>query len=379
MRYLIDPYHFIDRSQDALNSSNSEILRRLVQSVVRIRHYRAPLMAQTRALSHSSFLSAERNLEMPVVQLPAGLLPIELQNRGIALHAALGFYTPSHNIKYIPASYMLERALGDPSVTKACTLVESSSGNFVLSLAACARVQGLKVTAIVSDDLPDGKLQPLIAGGIHVMTESEARNLIGSNGSAVQLAALMGQREGWINLGQYTNTSNPESYAKLLAPSLIEALQGRIQVFAAALGSTGTLVGLGGSLKKAIPSLKTIAVIPHLGEHIPGCRDDRRLKEVTHDWRSCADFLRYVEASNAYKASLALWNAGIPAGPSSGAALVGVCDFLLRLNAEGGLSALRNVEGTLNCLFPCADTLYPYWGEALRYACDSPSSVRLAS
>jgi cysteine synthase len=237
----------------------------------------------------------------------------------------------------------------------------------------------LKVTAIVSDHLSDGKLQPLLAGGIQVLTESEARRMLGNDGSAAQLANILGQRRDWINLGQYTNAANPESYAKLLAPSLLQALQGNIQVFVAGLGSAGTLVGLGGSLKTAIPSLKVIAVIPHLGEDIPGCRDDRRLQDVTHDWRSCADHHFYVDAAGAYTASLVLWNAGIPAGPSSGAAFVGVCEFLSKMDTEGALDGLRNAEGTINCSFPCPDTLYPYWSEAQRYFSDSSCQVRLAS
>ena len=65
------------------------------------------------------------------------------------------------------------------------------------TLAACARIHGLKVTAIVSDHLPDGKLQPLLAGGIEVLTESAARKALGSDGSPTHLASLMGQKDGW--------------------------------------------------------------------------------------------------------------------------------------------------------------------------------------
>jgi cysteine synthase len=336
-------------------------------------------MAQIRVFSHADFLSATHNLEVPVVRLPVEILPANLRHRGIVFHAMLGFYTPSHNIKYIPASYMLERVLARQPAASACTLVESSSGNFVLSLAACARIHGLKVTAIVSDHLPDGKLQPLLAGGIEVLTESEARKALGADGSPTHLASLMGQRDGWVNLGQYTNASNPESYAELLAPSLLDALQGNIQLFAAGLGSAGTLVGLGGALKREIPSLKTLAVIPHLGEDIPGCRDDRRLKDVTHDWQSCADHRLYVDAASAYGASLALWNVGIPAGPSSGAAFVGVCELLTQIDQDGMLPSLRNAEGTINCTFPCPDTLYAYWSEVQRYRLSSPRQIKLAS
>src|SRR5690242_12616114 len=111
------------------------------------------MTTRVRSLRYEEFLVAAKNLEIPIVQLPGEVVPQPLRDRGIVLHALLGFYTPSHNIKYIPASYMLERELACRHYDGAWTFVENSSGNFALSLAACARVHGFKVTAIVSDDL----------------------------------------------------------------------------------------------------------------------------------------------------------------------------------------------------------------------------------
>jgi cysteine synthase len=199
-----------------------------------------------------------------------------------------------------------------------------------------------------------------------------------TTGSGSDLAKRMAERKDWINLGQYSSASNPESYEKLLAPAAIGALNGCIQVFAAGLGSAGTFVGLGGAIKRSVPDVTMVAVIPHGGEDIPGCRDERRLKDVTHDWRSCADHVGYVTGGSAYRASLAMWRAGIPAGPSAGAALVGLCDYLAKARAERRLTGLRGPDGTVQCLFPCADLLSPYWDELQRHASDVGDRVKIA-
>jgi cysteine synthase len=122
-----------------------------------------------------------------------------------------------------------------------------------------------------------------------------------------------------------------------------------------------------------------LAVIPHLGENIPGCRDDRRLKDVTHNWRMNANRVLYVDAASAYNAALQMWRAGIPAGPSSGAALLGLCDYLIGMNTEGTLASLRGCDGKIHCIFPCPDTLSPYWNEVRRFGSNVQNPIRIAS
>ncbi|HLL26090.1 MAG TPA: pyridoxal-phosphate dependent enzyme [Xanthobacteraceae bacterium] len=323
-------------------------------------------MARVDLYSYDSFVTAAENLSIPIVQIPDCLIPPELQNSGLVVRAILGFNTPTLNIKYIPASWMLEAALASRDVTSACMLVENSSGNFALSLAFCARKHGLRVVAIVSDAIAAGKLPPLQASGVRIIRESEASAKLGLKESCggARMAELLARQEGWINLGQYSSDSNPDSYRRLLAPQILKKLAGNIGIFAAALGSTGTMVGLGGALKEALPGVRLAAAIPHLGQDIPGCRDDRRLREIRFDWRSYVDHKYYLSAPSAMRSSLAMWKAGIPAGPSSGAALLAAMDFLLREKKSHRLEHYRGADGAIHVLFVCPDTLYPYFSQA---------------
>jgi len=319
--------------------------------------------------SSETFATATENLNVPVVRLPDCLMPPALRDHSVVLQALLGFYTPTLNIKYIPASWMLESMLASRESNRALMLVENSSGNFALALALCARKHGLEVTAIVADNIAAGKLSPLQASGVHVLKESEAIVKLGLRETCggVRIAELLAEQEGWINLGQYSNPTNPESYCHLLMPEILRSSAGNIRVFGAALGSTGTMVGLGGSLRKAIPGMRTVGAIPHLGQDIPGCRDDNRLREVRFEWRSCVDYKCYVSAVDAFRASLQMWAAGIPAGPSAGAAFLAVCDFLIREKNDNRLDGYAAADGSIYAMFVCADTLYPYFQQAKEY------------
>ncbi len=323
-------------------------------------------MTRLDLLSSEEFATASENLNVPVVRLPDCLMPPALRGHSVVIQALLGFYTPTLNIKYIPASWMLDSMLASRKLHHASMLVENSSGNFALSLAFCARRHGLDVTAIVSDNIATGKLPPLQASGVRILRESEAVAKLGLKETCggARMAELFAAREGWINLGQYSNPTNPESYRQLLMPALLRSGAGNIRVFGAALGSTGTMVGLGGSLRNAIPGLRTVGAIPHQSQDIPGCRDDKRLKEVRFDWHACVDDKCYISAPDAFRASLQMWAAGIPAGPSAGAAFLAVCDFLIREKTDKRLGSYAAADGSIYAMFVCADTLYPYFQQA---------------
>ena len=91
------------------------------------------------------------DFRIPVLELPREFIPPPVRDRKIRIYALAGYHTPTGNIKYIPASYMLKRASETGLCQKGQTVVEATSGNFGDSLAFCARRYGVKVAAIVSD------------------------------------------------------------------------------------------------------------------------------------------------------------------------------------------------------------------------------------
>jgi cysteine synthase len=231
-----------------------------------------------------------------------------------------------------------------------------------VSLAFCARRYGIKVVALVSDRLGDGKLRPLLRHGAAVLKESEAAESLGLRAahSTIELAESYAKKHGAVFLNQYGNPWNPESYERLVAPQLWDHIGSCTSVLVSAIGSTGTLIGIGRYFQAKNPRFQVVATMPYLGQEIEGTRDDERLREVTHDWRDIATAIDPIDELVARRVSALLNESGIPAGPSSGAALRSADHFLLQRMADGSLDRLRSEDGAVGVIVPFADTLYPY-------------------
>ncbi len=302
------------------------------------------------------------DFRIPVLELPREFIPPPVRDRKIRIYALAGYHTPTGNIKYIPASYMLRRASETGLCQRGQTVVEATSGNFGDSLAFCARRYGVRVAAIVSDKLPEGKLLALRRQGTQILKEGEVTKLLNLTQPAptTELARLYAERVGGVHLNQYGNPWNPESYATLIAPEFWRQTGGHASIFVSAVGTTGTIMGLGGYFKKQNPSLKAIATMPYLEQNIDGTRDSRRLKEVSFPWQELADHKRRIDARVAQAVSIELHRAGIHAGPSSGAALATLSHYLLELAETDSLDSLCDREGSIVAITTFADTLFPY-------------------
>jgi cysteine synthase B len=301
------------------------------------------------------------DFHLPVVRLPEDLFSERLRGERVRVLALLGFVAPPGNIKRIPASYMLARASKTGLLRAGDTLVEPTSGNMGLSLAYCAPRYGVAVSALVSDSLPAGKLLALQRHGARAVKESEALALLGlaTSPGCIELARRYAKTTDAVFLNQYANTWNPESYATLVAPALWDG-SGGASLFVSAVGSTGTLIGIGSFLKNKNPAIEIVATLPHPGQSIGGTRDVERLKEIRHDWRALEPVVQPIDQAAALAASRRLNDAGIPGGPSSGAAFGTAEQFLLDRLAAGTLDTLRGDDGTIGVILPFADTIYPY-------------------
>jgi len=299
---------------------------------------------------------------IPVLELPPEFIPAPVRDRKIRIYALAGYHTPTGNIKYIPASHMLKRATETGLCQRGQTVVEATSGNFGDSLAFCAKRYGLTVAAIVSDKLPEGKLLALRRQGTQILKEGElARSLNLTHAvPTIELARLYAKKIGGVHLNQYGNPWNPESYATLIAPELWRQTGGQASILVSAIGTTGTMMGLGGYFKKQNPRLRVIATMPYLDQNIDGTRDSRRLKEVGFLWQDLADHKRRLDARVAQAVSIELHRAGIHAGPSSGAALATLGHYLLELAETDGLDGLCDQAGSIVAITTFADTLFPY-------------------
>jgi cysteine synthase len=252
---------------------------------------------------------------------------------------------------------MLLEAEAEGKLADVDTIVENSSGNTAFSLAVLAQCFGIsRVTALVPWDIAPGKLDLLRLCGVEPRLQKEAAGTL----SGIAQARKAGGEAGCFSPGQYDNEANPAAYEKWVAPQIWEQTQGKVTVFAAGLGTTGTLVGASRYFRKVGRKVAMVGAICAPDSAVPGVRSEARLREIGFDWRDSADCVMEVDTKSSFKYSLQLCRTGLMAGPSSGFALAGLLRYLEIQSENSGFQRLRNSDGEVCATFICADTPLPY-------------------
>jgi cysteine synthase len=237
------------------------------------------------------------------------------------------------------------------------TIVENSSGNTAFALGVLAKLFDVRsVVAIVPWDIAPGKLELLRLCGVEPRLDRSAAD----QPSGITRAREAGKTAGWFNPGQYENEANPAVYEKWVAPQIWSQTRERLTVFAAGLGTTGTLVGAARFFRRASVRIFLVAAICDPASAVPGVRSESRLREIAFPWRDSADCIVEVATRESFRMSLLLCRAGLMAGPSSGFALQGLLKALQAREAAGELDDLRNEDGEVVAAFICGDTPLPY-------------------
>lgn len=301
------------------------------------------------------FLNPENGRPLPLVELPEPLNPF--RGDGIRIFAKLACLGPLLNIKLLPAWNMLLEAQKNGRLAGVHTLVENSSGNTAFDLAVLAPLFGIRtVTAFVPFDIAPGKLELLRIAGVDPQLKKGAPG----ERSGIAEARLMGEQEGFYSPRQYENETNPAAYERWLAPEIWRQLEGRLTVFAAGLGTTGTLIGCGRYFRRTPGKVTMVGCMCAPNEAVPGVRSRERLAEIGFAWEEAADAVIEVGTKESFRQSLQLCRAGLIAGPSSGFVLAGLRRFIECAKKESQLDRLRNGQGEIIATFVCADTPLPY-------------------
>lgn len=301
------------------------------------------------------FLNPENSQPLPLVELPEELNPF--RGDGVRIFAKFACLGPLLNIKFLPAWNMLLEAQRSGRLAGVHTLVESSSGNTAFDLAVLAPLFGIKtVKAFVPFDIAPGKLELLRIAGVDPQLKKGAPG----EQSGIAEARRMGEREGFFSPMQYENEANPAAYEKWLAPEIWRQLEGKLTIFAAGLGTTGSLIGCGRYFRRTSGKVTMVGCICAPNEAVPGVRSRERLREIGFAWETAADSMIEVGTKESFRLSLQLCRAGFVAGPSSGFVLAGLRHFLEAARKSLQLDSLRNAEGEIVTAFVCSDTPLPY-------------------
>lgn len=293
-------------------------------------------------------LNPEHYFFPPLVQIPDSLNPFT--NERVDIFASCA-YRNHDNIKMLAAWNMLYEATISGELRGKHTVVESTSGNMGLALGAIARFYGLDVKIIITSDIAPWRLETLR----HAVGPAKLEFV---DSGAIEKAKGYGLRPGFFHVNQYANHANPRATERWLAPVVWRQTQEKITVCAAALGTTGTAIGMSNFFKKKDAKVVIVGCYLMNDKAVPGVRTLRRLQEVSLPWQEHIHPSNRVEVDvgESYQNAFALSRlAGLRVGPSSGLAFAGLLRWIWQQLNNNTIEAYRNKEGRVVAVFPCPD------------------------
>ena len=168
-------------------------------------------------------------------------------------------FNPAGSVKDRVALEMLLRAEMAGEITKDSVIIEPTSGNTGIGLAALAASRGMRAVIVMPDSMSPERIALMRTYGAEVVLTPGALGMQGAVDRANVLAAEL--PGGWI-AGQFENPSNPAAHEKTTGPEIYEDTDGNVDIFVAGVGTGGTVTGVGRYLKAEKPEVKIVAVEP---------------------------------------------------------------------------------------------------------------------
>ena len=246
-------------------------------------------------------------------------------NPKVRILAKLENQNPFGSVKDRTAKSMIEDAEKNGRLLSGQTIIEPSSGNTGIALAAIAQVRGYPIKILMPTSVSIERRQMLDIFGAEVILTPGAE---GSNGAVLRAIEMAKQNPDWCFLYQYANDANARAHYEGTGPEILRDCP-EITHFVAGLGTSGTLMGTGRYLKENKPGVKIIAVEPPLGESVEGLRnlDEGYVPPLFENWHGfdILDRKRVVRPRESIEWTRRMVReCGIFSGISAGAALAGV-------------------------------------------------------
>ncbi|MEC7524592.1 MAG: cysteine synthase A [Myxococcota bacterium] len=187
--------------------------------------------------------------------------------RGAEICGKLERNNPAGSVKDRPALFMIEAAEDAGQIAEGATLVEATSGNTGISLAAISAVKGYRCVLVMPEDMSVSRRQILKSYGAEVILTPAMEGMAG----AVERAnRLLEETDGAFMPSQFENAANPRSHEATTAEEIWRACGGEVDAFVAGVGTGGTVTGVARVLKERNPDVKIVAVEPRASAVLSG-------------------------------------------------------------------------------------------------------------
>jgi cysteine synthase B len=253
-------------------------------------------------------------------------------NKNTTIYAKLEGFNPTGSIKDRIALSMIRQAEAEGTLTKGKTIIEPTSGNTGVALAMIGAIKGYDVEIVMSDSVSVERRQMIKAFG-GTVTLSEGK--YGTDGAIRKARELVkANPEKYFMPDQFSNQYNKIAHYKTTGDEIWKQTGGNVDYFVSALGTSGTIMGVGKALKEHNPKIKVVSAHPVKGHYIQGLKNmEEAIVPAIYD-PSQIDITIMVETEKAYEMTRQIAKQeGVFVGMSSGAALYAAIEIAKQIES----------------------------------------------
>ena len=254
--------------------------------------------------------------------------------------AKLEYFNPAGSVKDRIAKKMIDDAEATGKLKPGSVIIEPTSGNTGIGLAAVAAAKGYRIIIVMPETMSVERRQLMKAYGAELVLTEGSKGMSGAIAKAEELAREI---PGGFVPGQFVNAANPKAHFETTGPEIYEDTDGKVDYFVAGVGTGGTITGVGQYLKSRNPEVKVVAVEPKSSAVLStGVAGAHKIQGIGAGFvpqvldTKVYDEIIPVENDDAFALGKEMGRSeGVLVGISSGAALWAAIEIAKRPGSEG--------------------------------------------
>lgn len=259
---------------------------------------------------------------------------------GANIFAKLEFFNPAGSVKDRVALNMIETAEQNGSLKAGGTIIEPTSGNTGIGIAAICAAKGYKAVIVMPETMSIERRKLIASYGAEVVLTN---GKLGMNGAIAKAEELNREIPNSIIAGQFYNPANPAAHYKTTAPEIYDDLNGKVDSVVCGIGSGGTITGIGRYLKEKNANIKIIGVEPLSSPFITtGKAGKHKIQGIgagfipeNYDSSVCDEIITVSDTDAIDFAKVLSRTEGLSVGISSGAAFYAAVEVAKREDMKG--------------------------------------------